>query len=77
MVPLRWRRRVLTCRPGVDAAARDPRPVPLSPDDLLALVERLVVLGPPALPQADRDGATSLAQRRQRSELDLTKASRQ
>lgn len=66
-VPLRWRRQVLSCRPGLDEHARHRRPSPFWPDDLLLLAERLVALGPPPLLAAQPEGVVSLGQRRQRS----------
>ena len=66
-VPLRWRRLVLSCRPGLDEHARHRRPSPFWPDDLLLLAERLVALGPPPLLAAQPEGVVSLAQHRQRS----------
>ena len=46
VVPLRWRRLVLSCRPAADPpVAPRPRPRPLWPTDLLALAERLLLVG--------------------------------
>lgn len=64
-VPLRWRRLVLSCRPGLDEHARHRRPSPFWPDDLMHLAERLVSLGPPSMFGAPPDGVVSLVQRRQ------------
>lgn len=48
-LPLRWRRRVLSCRPLADAGARRPRPMEFWPADAMELAERLLLAGRTAL----------------------------
>lgn len=44
-LPLRWRRRVLSCRPLAEAGARRPRPMEFWPADAMELAERLLLAG--------------------------------
>jgi ADP-ribosyl-[dinitrogen reductase] hydrolase len=44
-VPARWRRRILTCRPMLEAGARRPRPIDFWPVDAYELAELLLLAG--------------------------------